>query len=351
VASTIVLSLAVLTACALGLGAPQGPAIGENDHALQTPYDFAMAYIEYLTQGLNVAEFDEPDGELVNVRPANIIDTTISRFEMVGEFDHLLPDMIELWLLDFIVQTDDLETEILRWGTFHPDSEGWIGHHTSWNDANVFLAFTRENYNYTFLGIVPRDIQMHDIGGFWEENPERLEYGVRAFLERTGGIPVGQDNGVVLGEFVGRTAIVLRDTPLLNPYVITVDVDENEVILPIVAPPEHETILLQNDMVVVLPDDENGDYYKVQMSFGDPPRFRGHVAKSDVSFDPSLFVNANQCILVDAIGFDADGNEVGIFNISGVILERRDGMILVTIPSSNDSVWFNEADARFDFGF
>ncbi|MCL2565913.1 MAG: hypothetical protein FWE24_08935 [Defluviitaleaceae bacterium] len=182
--SAAILLSAVLTACTVGMGSSQTPE--EADTAGDSPRtaaDFANLYIESLTEGLTVGIFAIGDRDNpIDIRPANIIDRRINILEKEAEFDNIIPDtIIELWRLDFMVQTDDLESETLRWGTFFPDSEGWIGHHSAWNDASTLLVFSHEMddtaYNITFLGSIP----------WWmEETPEGLAGALRTFLESEG---------------------------------------------------------------------------------------------------------------------------------------------------------------------
>ncbi|MCL2217429.1 MAG: M56 family metallopeptidase [Defluviitaleaceae bacterium] len=140
----------------------------------RTIQDYVDLYIENLAQGQNVGIFayGDPDSP-VYIRPANIIDIRINTLEKEAEFDDILPVTVELWRLDFMVQTDDLESETLRWGTFSPDAEGWVGHHTGWNEARTLLVFTRDNDNLALLGGIP----------WWmEETPYGLEGALQTFL-------------------------------------------------------------------------------------------------------------------------------------------------------------------------
>jgi beta-lactamase regulating signal transducer with metallopeptidase domain len=147
---------------------------------IHTPVpDVFDLYMETLAEGLSVGIFDYGDRDNpIQIRPANIIDTRINRLELVEIFDHIMPHtIIELWYFDFMVRTDDLESETLRWGTFSPDEDGWVGHHTGWNDARTHLVFFRER---GFIGSIP----------WWMlETPYGLEGALRTFLEQAGMIP------------------------------------------------------------------------------------------------------------------------------------------------------------------
>jgi LysM repeat protein len=140
--------------------------------------DFADIFIENLAQSLSVGIFDYGNrDEHIYVRPANIIATHINLLEKEAEFDHIMPYTLELWRLDFMLQTDDFESETLRWGTFSPDAEGWLGHHTGWNEARTVLVFSRDDNELSLLG---------HIDWWMEETPLGLEGALYEFLEREG---------------------------------------------------------------------------------------------------------------------------------------------------------------------
>ena len=164
-----------LTAFAVGAG---GGAAGDYSEAeapaVRSVQYHAERYMERLVQDLlvGVFEYDNIDNP-VEVRPANIIETYVNRLELEAEFDGILPYMIELWRFDFMARTDDFESETLRWGTFSHDADGWVGHHTAWNDARTLLVFAVNNAEPELLGSIP----------WWmEETPEGLEGALQMFL-------------------------------------------------------------------------------------------------------------------------------------------------------------------------
>ena len=161
----IIVSVAVLTACS---GNEAGrDAVSVNEHPAS---HYANMYIDgLLAQGLNVAVFDEPDGYFT-VRPANILDRRINTLEKQAKFDDMAEYPLEMWRLDFTLLTDDIEDGegLLRWGTFSPDSDGWIGHHTAWNDAHIFLVFLRKETGVSYVGYIPWRFELHN-------NAETLE--------------------------------------------------------------------------------------------------------------------------------------------------------------------------------
>lgn len=183
--SVLVILAASVTACALGAGGSRA----EDESNPQTPYEFARQYIDELTQGLFVGIFDPADQFMhLYVRPANIIDARINSFELLAYFDHFLSQTVELWRLDFALQTDDFEGPSLRWGTFSHDADGWVGAHTGWNDADSIMIFTHSDSGLEFLGTMGWWMQQHTA---WKERDEpwALDIALRTFLEYEGLLP------------------------------------------------------------------------------------------------------------------------------------------------------------------
>ena len=165
--SSLIVLTAILVACT------SGAATGQNDGATPeytheyyeedttptpplTIEDHAHAYIQSLLPGLNV--FREDTGEIA---PATIVATQINTLERVAEFTHILPQTIELWRLDFMLQTECIEDGNIRWGTFAPDQDGWLGQHTGWNDANILLAFIPHEDGPEILWNLPWSVELH----------------------------------------------------------------------------------------------------------------------------------------------------------------------------------------------
>jgi hypothetical protein len=122
--------------------------------------DWIVEMAAALTVGVFEDEYDW------YVRHANILETRINSFtwlDAVRGYD--------LARIDFSVRTDDLEGDgTLRWGTFSPDSDGWVGHHTGWNEARTVLVFSPDG----------------DIAGtieWWEEERARGDLTL-AFMEK-----------------------------------------------------------------------------------------------------------------------------------------------------------------------
>ncbi|MDG2764751.1 hypothetical protein P7M25_25810, partial [Vibrio parahaemolyticus] len=90
-------------------------------------------------------------------------------------------------------------------------------------------------------------------------------------------------------EYTGKIAIITEDVVLKDPYVITVDSDNN----PVYQSLENEEYTLnKNDMVIVIEEVDNE--CRVAQASGDIPVIRGTIDKSKLSYDESLFKdNAN----------------------------------------------------------
>ncbi|TJX64492.1 hypothetical protein E8P77_12020 [Soehngenia saccharolytica] len=83
-----------------------------------------------------------------------------------------------------------------------------------------------------------------------------------------------------LVQYKGKVAIITEDVVLKDPYVITVDTNDNNVYQ---ALENEEFQLNKNDMVIVI--EENGNECRVVQAFGDIPRIRGTIDKSNLSYD------------------------------------------------------------------
>ena len=120
---------------------------------------YANMYIyTLLSQGLYIGIFDEPYGNIpLYLRRANVLEIRINTLEKLAEFESIAEHPLEMWQLDFMFLTNDIEdgSGLLRWGTFAPDSDGWVGHHTAWNDARTTLVFSREETETIYVGYVP----------------------------------------------------------------------------------------------------------------------------------------------------------------------------------------------------
>ena len=149
-----------------------------------------------------------------------------------------------------------------------------------------------------------------------------------------------------LVQYEGKVAIITEDVVLKDPYVITVDTNDNNVYQ---ALENEEFQLNKNDMVIVI--EENGNECRVVQAFGDIPRIRGTIDKSNLSYDESLFANnANQAVVKNAMSYDEiDGNEKGLQDGVGTILERKEDWLRMSMPMQESDLWFKSEDLSYDF--
>ena len=107
-----------------------------------------------------------------------IAETRIDRLENVAMFDHILAHPIELWRFVFSVRVD--YDGAVRWGTFHPDENGWV---VGLNDMTTLLVFSLEETGLSFMGNIPWHLEL----GFADvEAPWWLELSLRSYLEQEG---------------------------------------------------------------------------------------------------------------------------------------------------------------------
>ena len=149
-----------------------------------------------------------------------------------------------------------------------------------------------------------------------------------------------------LAEYKGQVAIITEDVILKDPYVITVDSNNNPVYQKL---ENQEFSLNKNDMVIVI--EEHNNECRIVQAFGDIPRIRGTIEKSKLSYDKSLFRdNANQAIVNNVMSYDGvDGNEKGIQCGVGVILERQEGWVRMSILMEESDLWFKLESLSFEF--
>jgi len=172
--SMLIILAVILISCTPG-AASGDTGVEVIQHSTLNVEDLALQHIYSLTQGLNVAIFPYGiDNEYFYMRPANILDIQLNVYQYTGIEDILL-DGTELWRLSFLISTDDLESEYLRWGTFFPDAEGWVGHHTGWNDARTLLVISHVDDNLVLLGNIP---------WYLEQTQDGLPGAVQAFFEQ-----------------------------------------------------------------------------------------------------------------------------------------------------------------------
>jgi hypothetical protein len=105
--------------------------------------------------------------------------------------------------------------------------------------------------------------------------------------------------------------------------------------------------LSKNDMVVVI--DKSGGICRVSAVAGDPPRIRGYIDESALSYDAALFAGGNQCILREATAYDGGGNEAETLTGLASVVQRADGKALVSPVGYGAEFWVDESDLSYDF--
>jgi len=157
VMSAIIVLTAVLGACTIGARNGQSPEDDANvpveiTGGEQLSVEFlAMQYKEQMINSLYVYLEDE------NVsRPANILYSRVILLERLHTFYALTPEPIEMWRLVFEVQTDDIEDGNIRWGTFAPDEQGWLGKYMGWHESDVIMIFVNNPDGFEYLGNLGR---------------------------------------------------------------------------------------------------------------------------------------------------------------------------------------------------
>ena len=150
VISSVILFVIIFSAGTVGAGTRHD--VTTNVNTPQSILDAVVySYIEDMTAMLYVFEEDT-----ATARPVNILDTHINHFGMIFEFDNILDYPVQMWHLDFIIQTDDIEDGNIRWGTFAPDDNGWVGKHMGWHDSDVIMILAMNPLGMEFLGTLER---------------------------------------------------------------------------------------------------------------------------------------------------------------------------------------------------
>lgn len=149
-----------------------------------------------------------------------------------------------------------------------------------------------------------------------------------------------------IAQYTGKVAIITEDVVLKDPYVVTVDSNNNKIYQRL---ENEEFSLNKNDMVIVIEKIDNE--CRVIQAFGDIPRIRGTIEENKLSYDKSLFIdNANQAIVNGAMSYDeVDGNEEGLQYGVGRILERKEGWVRMSMPMEESDLWFKSENLSYEF--
>jgi outer membrane murein-binding lipoprotein Lpp len=145
----------------------------------------------------------------------------------------------------------------------------------------------------------------------------------------------------------GRVAMLTEDVTLKDPYLITVN-SEMELIYQ--GMENIEVTLHTNDMVIVI--EENESECRIIPSFGDLPRPMGTIEKGQLTYDEAIYKEqSNQAILDNVMVYDAiDGNEVGLQNAIGEIIERKEGWVHLSLSMEALDFWVEAEDLSYEFG-
>ncbi len=143
-------------------------------------------------------------------------------------------------------------------------------------------------------------------------------------------------------KFSGKLGIILKDTKLQDPYVVTVDENGENVFQTIGG----EVKLKQSDMAVCIAETEKG--YVVEAVGGDLPRPRGFVDKDVLSFDEKQFIKANQGSIYQAMTYrEIDGKELGESTAVVSIIKREGEWLQIEIPGMGAPVWIKSSSLEY----
>lgn len=150
--------------------------------------------------------------------------------------------------------------------------------------------------------------------------------------------------GVNTKTYAGKIAIVLEETDLENPYKIDYKKGEIKKL-------DNATDICsvkKNDIVVVFA--EKDDKARVASYCTNYPYLRGEIDTKLLSYDEELFVEGNQTMVKDAMGFDKiDGKEMRRYSGIGTKLEEKDGWTKLNIPGEVEEAWFKDNSLCVDF--
>jgi beta-lactamase regulating signal transducer with metallopeptidase domain len=100
-----------------------------------TVEDYANQYIQEQIDILEAAEYND----------VKILDKKITKLELVGTFDNLLPYPIEIWALEYRLKPDDIENVMLAGGMNEED--GWITENSSMGGPMMVFSYKNQGKN------------------------------------------------------------------------------------------------------------------------------------------------------------------------------------------------------------
>ncbi|PKM93613.1 MAG: hypothetical protein CVU84_14685 [Firmicutes bacterium HGW-Firmicutes-1] len=140
-----------------------------------------------------------------------------------------------------------------------------------------------------------------------------------------------------------KLGIATKDLVLKDPYFITIDGQNNYVY----KKQNSECKLQKNDLLLVIEEEE--EYYRVEVAFGDVPRSRGYVDKDEISFNEALFEDANQVRIEQAMTYDSkNGKEIDLKSGTGSVEEREGEWILLQLPGGGSAFWIKTSSLNFN---
>ena len=153
--------------------------LSNSQKANLTVEDYANKYIQ---EEIDMLEsFDHPL-EGIEANNLKVIDSKITKLELIGTFDSLLTYPIEIWSLEFRLKPDDINNVILAGGMSQED--GWITEYSSMGQP--MMVFSYKNFN--------KDSNPEYLGNLWDgkidlSNLAGEEIALRIFLEEKGLLP------------------------------------------------------------------------------------------------------------------------------------------------------------------
>lgn len=167
-----IVALVVIVAASIGLlSNPKNKEANTPDVKDElTVEDYAKEFIEQ-----QISMFEDSDGAWQGFK---IIDSKITRLEIIETFDNILDSPIEIWALEYRLKPDDISKVAMAGGM--QEDDGWLTEDTSM--GKPFLAFSSENGVRNFLGsFYPQEF------GF--DTVAKQEINLRIMLERKGFLP------------------------------------------------------------------------------------------------------------------------------------------------------------------
>lgn len=104
--------------------------------------DYANQYIQEQIDILEASKFND----------VKILDKKITKLELIGTFDNLLPYPIEIWTLEYRLKADDMSKVMLAGGM--SEEEGWITENSSMGSPIMVFSYKNpgKNNNPEYLG-------------------------------------------------------------------------------------------------------------------------------------------------------------------------------------------------------